>query len=116
VPRMDWEAFLQAHFRPHLIIVRVVEFEPQMAKMIVGRWLDRPFDIPGNYAVTRDGQSVLVAFENELDAKKFSTVLRATMVASEPMWASTTEAHLDRAAQRRIRLRVARQKKDGRSM
>ena len=104
---MDWEAFQEAHFRPHLVIVRAVDFEPQMARVMLGRWLDESFNPPGNCALTRDGQSILVAFENDLDAKKFATLLRATAVASEPMWATMAEGRFDRAARRRIRLHAA---------
>jgi hypothetical protein len=117
MPRMDWEAFQEAHFRPHLLVVRVVDLEPQMAQVILGRWLDRPLNIPGNYAVSREGQGVLVAFENELDAKKLAVVLRAAAVPSEPMWASSWQANLDRAAHRRLRADAARrrQKRGSRS-
>jgi hypothetical protein len=107
---MNWEAFQEAHFRPHLALVRLVDVDPNAATTMIENWFEGSFNAPSNYAVKQDQQELLIAFELYKDVEKFTVALRGTPMASASEWASRTEVRLDAAACTRL-ARIDRRKR-----
>lgn len=105
MPFMDWDAFQDAHYRPHLVVV-ILEFVPDPAsgKSTVARFerLAAALGMCGNYTVKQDGASVRAAFEIDTDAERFAGVLLAKTTLAEPEWASQSLARFDRAVRGNI--------------
>ena len=56
----------------------------------------------GNYAFSVEGTTLLAAFEDDADAKRFADVLRPKQITRESGWASKALAQMDSATYRRI--------------
>jgi hypothetical protein len=102
MPRMDWGAFHDTHFRPHLVIATLDIGADRETMVVLLKRLASALGASGSYAVTRDRTTVYVAFESEVGATRFANVLRATVTTREPEWASKAVARIDDATQRRI--------------
>ena len=104
MPRMDWNTFQDAHYRPHLVIATlegVAESDPAGSVAIFER-LATALGVSGNYAFKSDGHSVSAAFEVDVDAERFAGMLQGRKTVREPEWASRTVGRIDGAARRRI--------------
>lgn len=96
---MEWEVFLEAHYRPNLVEVQLVGIDSGVAISILGGWLDGR---AGNFALRQRGQKILVAFERDVDAERFASLVRARPGERSAEWTSRRMARLDSAGRRRI--------------
>lgn len=105
MPLEDWEAFQDAHHRPHLVIVDLPKASGARARRLGLAFLARlaaRLCLGGPYAMNPDRTDIKVAFESDIDAKKFADALQAKSRGKEAAWASTARGSLDRTAKRRI--------------
>jgi hypothetical protein len=115
MPSMDWEAFQEAHHRPHLVMVDLPEVSDrrsQTTRVVTLERLAEQMQFTGRYSLRAELAGVMVAFESDVDAKRFGDVLAARPSRRDDSWASRSRCSFDRAAQRRISssLRAARVK------
>jgi hypothetical protein len=115
MPSMDWEAFQEAHHRPHLVLVDLPEVSDrrsQTARIATLERLAEQMQFAGRYSLRAELTGVMVAFENDVDAKRFGDILAAKPSRRDDSWASRARCSFDRTAQRRISysLRAARVK------
>jgi hypothetical protein len=96
---MQWDAFLDIHYRSHLVEIQPMGVAPEMAMLIVDDCLGNSV---GNYSLQQRGEEVLVAFERSADAERFSRLLKATYLDRSAEWSSRSRARLNRAACRRL--------------
>jgi hypothetical protein len=105
MPFLDWDAFQDAHYRPHLVVA-ILDAIPDAAsgKSTVALFerLAAALGMWGNYAVKQDGASIRAAFEIDTDAERFAGVLRAKTTFAEPEWASKSLGRVDSAGRGRI--------------
>lgn len=99
MPKLNWDAFQDSHFRPHLVVVHLAGINPTAGTSLLDNWLVNAL---GGYALKQEGQAILVAFEMDSEAARFSSVLQATPLGRGQEWASKAEARLDGAARRRL--------------
>ena len=103
MPSIEWDAFQHDHHRPHLLIVSLEAVtNASAAKKDFERLADK-LGASGRYSVKTEGANIYVAFEDDVDAAKFSTLLRLERTTREVEWASKTLAHMDGAAYRKIK-------------
>jgi predicted regulator of Ras-like GTPase activity (Roadblock/LC7/MglB family) len=101
---MDWNAFQDAHYRPHLVIA-TLEGTPVIASSDTFALLEQlaaTLGLSGNYAIKKDGVSVRAVFEIDTDAERFAGMLQGKTTARETEWASRTVGRIDDVAQKRI--------------
>ena len=102
---MDWEAFQNAHYRPHLVLANLEDAakpdQGETRRAMLER-LAASLGVSGNYAIKRDGATIHAAFELDMDAARFADVLLAKTTFRDPEWASRAVARMDRAMQRKI--------------
>lgn len=115
MPNMDWEAFQDAHHRPHLVMVDLPEVSDrrsQTTRLATLERLAEQLQFTGRYSMRAELTGVMVAFESDVDAKRFGDVLAARPSRRDESWASRSRCSFDRTAQRRISnsLRAARVK------
>jgi hypothetical protein len=100
VPKMDWDIFHLAHFRPHLVLVQLADIDAKSGASALDDWLAGS---SGNYALQEDRRlAIPVAFELDSDAAQLARVLRASPGERDNQWASKAKGRLDGAAQKRI--------------
>lgn len=100
MPKMDWDVFHRAHFRPHLVLVQLADMDPEAGASALDDWLT---GASGNYALQEDLRlAILVAFELDREAAQLARVLRASPGARDCQWASKAKGRLDSAARKRI--------------
>ncbi|MBN9486089.1 MAG: hypothetical protein J0H44_02650 [Alphaproteobacteria bacterium] len=58
--------------------------------------------LEGPYAMSPNRTDIQVAFESDIDAKRFGDALQAKPRGKDAAWASTARCSLDRSAKRRI--------------
>lgn len=102
---MDWDAFLDAHYRPHPVVATLRPgFEPASDQTTVAL-LERlavALRMWGNYAIKQEGTDIRAAFETNADAERFAGVSLAKTTTRDPEWASRAVGRIDGAAQRKI--------------
>ncbi len=104
MPRMDWENFQDAHYRPHLVIA-TLQREARDTPVNLVTMFDRlatALAVTGNYAFKSDGASIRAAFELETDAQRFAHMLDGKTSGRDAEWASRTVGRIDSEAQKRI--------------
>jgi hypothetical protein len=107
LPRMEWDAFLDSHYRPHLVVLHQAPgSDRSVAETTVGR-LVASLSFTGNNAVKSYGPTIHVAFELAGDMKLFTQIVGARSSAREPEWASRSTAWLNPAIQQRITRQLA---------
>ena len=99
MPAREWADFVQAHYRPHLLVVDLgtPAKGPRGRKLIdlLGQ-LTASLQTTADYAVCCEGQEVKVAFESDLDAKTLGKLLAARVVEiGGEDWASKSVCNLD---------------------
>ena len=112
MPRMDWEQFLDAHYRPHLIAVNLgTPSDSKSGRHLIAllERLTESLGTAGNYSIRTEGRVVKVAFERDIDAETLGQVLSAQTDERGPEWASHWVCSFDRDVQREM---VARLKKN----
>jgi hypothetical protein len=105
MPTMDWDLFLDAHFRPHLVLVNIDSPSDSAFSRSLIHQLERLTESrnsAANYAMRSEDQVIKVAFENDLDADSFSAALMAHPIESGPDWASVSVCSFDLEAQHRM--------------
>jgi len=105
MPLKDWDVFQESHHRPHLVIVDLPRKSDARARKLGLAFLERLAEklrLPGPYAMNADGTDIKVAFESDLDARRFGEAMQARPRGKEAAWASTARCNLDRSAKRRI--------------
>ena len=105
MPTMDWGYFLDAHYRPHLVVVTLGTSSNSTSGRHLVPLLERlteSLGTAGNYAIRREGRVVKVAFERDLDAETFGQALMAKGAERGPEWASQSVCSFDRDAQRKM--------------
>ena len=105
MPTMDWQLFLDAHFRPHLVIVNIGSRSGSASSHSLIHQLERlteSLNSVANYAMHSEDQMIRVAFENDLDAEAFSEALMAHPIEGGPDWASVSVCSFDLQAQHRM--------------
>lgn len=105
MPSMDWDAFLDAHYRPHLVVATLgsgVEPASDQATGVLLERLAEALRLSGNYAIKHDGDDIRAAFETDADAGRFAGVLMAKTTTRDPEWASRAVGRIDGVAQRKI--------------
>ena len=105
MPTMDWELFLDAHFRPHLVVVNIDSPSDSASSRSLIHQLERlaeSLNSAANYALRSEDHVIKVAFENDLDANSFSAALMAHPIESGPDWASVSVCSFDLQAQHRM--------------
>lgn len=99
---MDWDVFLEAHFRPHLVVLHA----PSLAGRDEGRRLVKRVlaasGFAGNHARRSNGPVIHVAFELADDAQRFAAIVGAHSSVREPEWASRSTAWLTPPTRQRI--------------
>ena len=104
MPRMDWDTFQEAHYRPHLVIA-TLQGEARRASIDPVAMFERlamALGVSGNYAFKKEGAAIRAVFELDTDAQRFAHMLQGKTSGREQEWASRTVSRIDRAAQRRI--------------
>jgi len=102
---MEWDAFQDAHYRPHLIVAMLDLAPDPPPAMSVAALLERlatTLGISGNYATKPDGAIVLAAFELDTDAGRYADVLSAKTTVTDPEWASKSVSRINGAVWNRI--------------
>jgi hypothetical protein len=102
---MDWEQFLDAHYRPHLVAVNLGTPSSSTSGRHLIALLERlteSLGTAGNYSIRTEGRVVKVAFEREIDAETLGQTLSAQTDKRGPEWASQWVRSFDRDAQREI--------------
>jgi hypothetical protein len=112
---MDWEIFQDSHHRPHLVTVELpqaTDARSRTARISTLERLAEQLQLAGRYAMRAEQTGIMVAFERDIDAKRFGDALAAKPGARDAAWASKLHCSLDRTAQRRISraMRAARLK------
>ncbi|HKV16923.1 MAG TPA: hypothetical protein VJQ81_17885 [Reyranella sp.] len=105
MPLEDWDVFQDSHHRPHLVIVDLPKKSDARARKLGVAFLERLVEelrLAGPCAINADGTDIKVAFESDLDAKRFGEAMQARPRGKEAAWASTARCNLDRLAKRRI--------------
>jgi hypothetical protein len=105
MPRMDWEQFLDAHYRPHLVAVNLGTPSSSTSGRHLIALLERlteSLGTAGNYSIRTEGRVVKVAFERDIDAETLGQVLSAQKDKRRAEWASQWACSFDRDAQREI--------------
>jgi hypothetical protein len=109
MPVRDWADFLQAHYRPHLLVVdlgtpgngtrgrRLIDFLDHLTASL---------KTTADYAMCCEQQEVKIAFESDLDAKTLGELLAARVVEhGGEDWSSKSVCRLD------SRLKIVRRPK-----
>ena len=109
MPARDWTDFLQAHYRPQLLVVDLgTPGKGTRGKRLVdllGQLTDG-LQTTADYAVCCEGQEVKIAFESDLDARTLGELLAARVVErGGEDWASKSVCNLD------SRLKIVRRPK-----
>ena len=102
---MNWDAFQEAHYRPHLVVaILELAAEPASGKSTLALFerLAAVLGMWGNYAIKQEGASIRAAFEIDADAERFAGVLLAKPTLAEPEWSSKFLGRIDRASRRSI--------------
>lgn len=105
MPPKDWDAFQESHHRPHLVIVDLPKDSGVKARKLGLSFLERvatELRLEGPYAMSPNQTDIQVAFESDIDAKRFGDALQAKPRGKDAAWASTARCSLDRSAKRRI--------------
>lgn len=113
MPIMDWEAFQDSHYRPHLVVVDLPKGLSSRGRRSTVAFLERlaeRLSLAGSYAIRAEPLEIKVVFESDLDAARFAETLRAHASGKGAEWASILRCRLDSTAQRRVSLRGARWK------
>lgn len=99
MPAREWSDFLQAHYRPHLLIVDLGTSSTGAHGRRLVRLLSRivaSLQTSADYAVWCDGQEARVAFESDLDAASLRELLMARVIQQGGEdWASKSVCNLD---------------------
>jgi hypothetical protein len=105
MPKMKWEDFRSAHHRPHLVVVSIdasmedINGQPRESLL---EELVTALGVSGNYSIKGNVTSIEVAFESDLDAARFRSVLSVKAKTREVDWASLAMARIDHKTKRRI--------------
>lgn len=114
MPTMDWDIFQESHHRPHLVRIDLPAVPEPLhgARFAMVKRLAEQLSPVGPYAMQSERTSILVAFESDLDAKRFGDLLAAKSGPGNAAWASTAQCSFERSDQRKISraLREARLK------
>ena len=105
MPRMVWGEFLDAHYRPHLVAVKLGTPSNSTSGRHLIALLERlteSLGTAGNYSIRMEGRVVKVAFERDIDAETLGQVLSAQTDERGPEWASQWVCSFDRDTQREI--------------
>jgi hypothetical protein len=113
--KMEWDVFLDAHYRSHLVEMQLAGVGSHAAMPILEGCLE---GILGSYALQQREDAILVAFERDVDAERFLSLVKADPGPGSAEWSSRSRAHLDGVARRKIvralrRIRVKRGSSDG---
>lgn len=99
--KMEWGAFLEAHYRPGAVVLFLsMGIEPEAGERACEQ-LATALKPAGDYAVTRERGSVRIAFEFERDTRQFGRAAGAHQIRREPEWSLTLVGRLDRASRTR---------------
>jgi hypothetical protein len=99
---MDWEAFVEAHFRPHLVVLHGQSAGGRRdGRSLVERLLAASH-FAGNHARRSDGPELHVAFELADDARRFGHIVGVRSSVRAADWASRSTAWLTRSSRQRI--------------
>lgn len=96
---MEWSAFIDAHYRSHLVEAQLAGVAAEAAMPVLE---DHLKSRSGNYAFQRQGRKILVAFERDVDADGFAILVRATRKERSAEWSSRRNVRLDTAGLRRV--------------
>lgn len=104
MPRMDWDRFQDAHYRPHLVVATLEGQAAATPGDPVAQFerLATALGVSGNYALKTDATSLRAAFEFDTDAERFAAILEEGRSTRELEWASRTVGRIDGVAQKRI--------------
>lgn len=105
MPPKDWDTFQDSHHRPHLVTIDLPRDSGSRARQLGLSFLERLAEelrLAGPYAMNANRADIQVAFENDIDAKRFADALQAKPHGKDAAWASTARCSLDRSAKRRI--------------
>jgi len=98
MPSLEWEYFLDTHYRPHLVIVILQAGLGRKAKHaeVLERLIEE-LGVVANYAMHHEDEQIRVAFERDLDASTFGKALDAgvTLRGGLDEWASETICSFD---------------------
>jgi predicted regulator of Ras-like GTPase activity (Roadblock/LC7/MglB family) len=98
---MDWDAFQDAHYRPHLVEADLAIASEDTTATVFDR-LPTMLGLTGNYAIRKDGNTIRAAFEIDSDAERFAAMLLAKVSSREAEWASRWVGRIDGTTRRRI--------------
>jgi len=90
----DWAAFLEAHYRPHLLVVRLgASSDSASGKKLIDllRRLTESLPSRADYAMLLEGDEVKVALERDEDAETLQELLMVRVIEpGDDEWASTS--------------------------
>ena len=102
MPSMDWEAFQRDHHRPYLLVIETKNRPAALVGKATFERLAAALGVSGNYAIKAQGASIYMTFESDVDATRFSAVLRPESSTRDREWASRALARMDGAMSRRF--------------
>lgn len=87
MPLMRWNEFHEAHYRPSVVFADFEGVRYQAAYELIGRLIGS-LDLIGNYALQPEPECIRLAFERDVDAEKFASVVSARrVIREEDRWA-----------------------------
>jgi hypothetical protein len=99
MPERDWRDFLEAHYRPHLLVVDLgTASTGAHGRRLVRHlaWLVKSLGTSADYAICCDEQEAKVAFESDVDAQALGQLLAARVIEHGGTdWASKSVCNLD---------------------
>ena len=99
---MDWDAFIEAHFRPHLVVLNGRSAARRGNGRSLVKRLLATSHFTGNHAQRADGREIHVAFELADDAERFAHIVGVRSSVRAPEWASRSTASLTSSIRQRM--------------
>ena len=99
---MDWDTFIEAHFRPHLVVLHGRSAAGREIRWRLVERLLATSIFAGNHATRSDGPEIHVAFELADDAERFGRIVGVRSSVRAPEWASRSTAWLTGSIRQRI--------------
>jgi hypothetical protein len=105
---MEWPAFFEAHFRPHLVAANLDRAAEGDAARVLVDDLAAIVAFTGTYAVSLEADRIRFAFEKDDDAGHLADMLAAERLSGDAEWSTRATVEIDGALRRRIAAHAAR--------
>jgi len=102
MPQMTWEEFNDAHYRPNLVIAKLLRPETVEESTAILARLAEALPLKGNYSLMTAAGSIHAAFELDVDAAHFAKAVRAQPTERGSEWASRASFVMGKTARNAI--------------